>query len=73
MTLNAAWDEEWQQNLMIAALEAVKRKASLRQFQISDLYVLQNWPARDVARTLGVSMGQIYIAKHRVSALLKKR
>ena len=41
------------------------------QFQIFDLYVLQHWTVREVARTLRINVGQIYLAKHRVGALLK--
>ena len=70
--LDAVWEDEWQRSVMACALERVKQQASPRQFQIFDLYVLQNWPVGDVARTLRISAGQIYVAKHRVSALLKK-
>lgn len=70
--LERIWDEEWQTHLMAAALERVKRLVSSRQFQIFDLHVLQNWPASEVTRTLHVNLGQVYLAKHRVSALLKK-
>ena len=66
------WDEEWQKNLMSAALERVKPQVSPRQFQIFDLYVLQDWPVREVTRTLGISAAQVYIAKHRVTAVLRK-
>ncbi len=72
LDLDAVWDEEWQKNLMAAALERVKRQVSPRQFQIFDLYVLQNWPARDVARTLRIALAQVYLAKHRVSTALKR-
>ena len=41
-------------------------------FQILDLYVLQQWPVRDVTRMLGVSAAQVYLARHRVGQLLKK-
>lgn len=71
-SLDSIWEEEWQKNLMAAALERVKRKVSSRQFQIFDLHVLQNWPAAEVIRTLHVNAGQVYLARHRVSALLKK-
>ena len=70
--LAEVWDLEWQKNLMTAAIDRVKEHVRPRQFQIFDLYVLQNWPARDVSRTLKVSFAQIYVAKHRVSASLKK-
>ena len=71
-TLDRIWEEEWQKNLMAAALERVKRLVSARQFQIFDLHVLQNWPVSEVTQTLHVNVGQVYLAKHRVSALLKK-
>ena len=72
LELDAIWETEWKRNLTDAALETVKRQASPKQFQIFDLYVLQNWPIRDVVRTLKVSAAQVYLAKHRVSRLLQK-
>ena len=30
------------------------------------------WPVREVAQALGVSIGRVYLAKHRVSALVKR-
>jgi hypothetical protein len=72
LDLNAVWEDEWEKNLMSAALERVKRKVKARQLQMLDLYVLQNWPVKDVTRTLRVSATQVYLAKHRISALLKR-
>jgi RNA polymerase sigma factor (sigma-70 family) len=72
VNLDAVWEEEWQKNLLDAALERAKRQVNPRQFQMFDLYGLQRWPAGDVARTLRVSVAQVYLAKHRVSALLKQ-
>jgi RNA polymerase sigma-70 factor (ECF subfamily) len=69
--LEALWNEEWERNLLSAATERVKRQVSDSHYQIFDLYVLQGWPPRDVARTLGVSRGQVYLAKHRVGGLVK--
>ena len=70
--LEAIWDEEWRQHLFSAALEQVKRQVSDRQFQIFDLHALQNWSVREVARTLRVSAAQVYLARHRISSLLKR-
>jgi len=47
------------------------RKVSARQFQLFDLYVLQEWKPEEVARTMHVSVMQVYLAKHRISKLLK--
>jgi RNA polymerase sigma-70 factor (ECF subfamily) len=70
--LDAHWEAEWQNNLMTAALDAVKRQVKPKQFQIFDLAALQNWPAPEIARTLKVNVAQVYLAKHRVGSLLKK-
>ena len=50
----------------------VRRQVDPRQFQIFDCYVIKGWPATRVARELGVNIAQVYLGKHRVSALLRK-
>jgi RNA polymerase sigma factor (sigma-70 family) len=70
--LEAVWEKEWQTTLFDAAVAKVKPQVDLKQWQIFDLYVLKEWSVNDVARALGVSAGRVYLAKHRVSALLKK-
>lgn len=66
------WEREWQNNLLQAALERVKAKVSPKQFQIFDYYVLREWDAAKVRRQLGVTIAQVYLAKHRVGSALKK-
>ncbi len=70
--LDALWDKEWEENLIEAAVDRVKHLVKEEQFQIFDLYVLKKWPAGKVAETLGVNIGQIYLAKHRVAGLIKQ-
>jgi RNA polymerase sigma factor (sigma-70 family) len=70
--LDALWEKEWQENLFTAAIARVKKKVDPKQFQIFDCYVRKEWPARKVAAELRVSVGQVYLARHRVAALLKK-
>jgi RNA polymerase sigma-70 factor (ECF subfamily) len=70
--LDTYWEEQWQENQLRAATEKVKTQASPKQFQMFELYVLREWPVTKVATTLGVNPGQVYLAKHRVSRLLKK-
>ena len=70
--LQAAWDEEWQSNVLAAALERVKRKVDPKRYQIFDCSVVKQWPAAKVAAELQVSIAQVYLVKHRVSALVKK-
>jgi RNA polymerase sigma factor (sigma-70 family) len=70
--LDSAWEAEWQANLMEAALERVKRRVKEEHYQMFDLNVVRQWPARKVARTLEVSVAQVYLVKHRILALLRK-
>ncbi|HEY2125431.1 MAG TPA: sigma-70 family RNA polymerase sigma factor [Chthoniobacterales bacterium] len=70
--LDALWEREWQENLLSAAMQRVKKKVEAKQFQIFDCYVRKEWPAQKVATELGVSVGQVYLARHRVAAVLKK-
>lgn len=71
LDLQPVWDWEWQQNLMAAALARVKARIAPRQYQIFDLYVLKEWPVREVARSLNVNAAQVYLTKHRVSGLVR--
>jgi len=70
--LDAVWEREWQENLMDTAIARVKKKVNPKQFQIFDCYVRKEWPAQKVAAQLQVSVGQVYLARHRVAVLLKK-
>ncbi len=70
--LEALWEKEWQDNLFEAALARVKKRVDPKQFQIFDCYVRKEWPPEKVAKQLHVNIGQVYLARHRVSALLKK-
>ena len=65
------WDAAWEQNLAAAAMERVKKKVPPQQFQIFDLAVIKEWPAARIAKTFRISIGYVYITKHRVSARLR--
>ena len=70
--LEAIWEEEWTRNLMDAAIGRVKHRVDNRQYQLFDLCVLKQWPVNKITRLLRVRAGQVYLAKHRVSALVRK-
>jgi RNA polymerase sigma-70 factor (ECF subfamily) len=69
--LEAIWDEEWKANLLEVATKRVRRRVREEHYQIFDRYVMRRWKARDVAEALGVSVGQVYLAKHRVASEVK--
>lgn len=64
--LERLWEAEWEQHLMQAALRRVRTQVSPRQYQMFDLYVLQERPVREVQEFLEVSRAEVYLAKHRV-------
>ena len=72
VNLDTIFETEWRKNLFGAALERVKGEFCLKQFQMFDLHALQSWPASEVAHSLGVSLANVYVTKHRVAAALKK-
>ena len=70
--LSRLWNVEWKKNIADAALARVKAQVSPKQYQIFDCYVVKQWEAKQVQKKLNVSMAQVYLAKHRVGAVLKK-
>lgn len=69
--LDKLWDAEWEKNLLAAAVDRVKRRLDPQKFQIFDCYVNREWPPDKVAGTFGVSVDQVYLAKHRVTEMIK--
>jgi RNA polymerase sigma factor (sigma-70 family) len=66
------WDAEWRQLHLRDALARVKRQVNPSHYAIYHLHVLEEKSAADVCATLGVNRAQLYLAKHRVGAALKK-
>jgi RNA polymerase sigma factor (sigma-70 family) len=71
-TPDALWEQEWQQSLLEAAIENVKKKVSPRQFRLFYRAAVEGHSPGEVARTFEVNIAQVYLAKHRVAALVKK-
>jgi RNA polymerase sigma-70 factor (ECF subfamily) len=70
--LEALWEAEWQQNLLDAALQRIKRQVKPKHFQVFELCALKAWPPAKVARALGVNVAQVHLLKHRVGNLIRK-
>ncbi len=72
LDLDAFWEQEWQRAILEAALRRVRKLVEPKQFQIFDCYVRKGWSVQEVSRVLNVNPNQVYLAKHRVSALVKQ-
>lgn len=70
--VDAAWEEEWRENIFQAALVRVRQRVKPKHFQAFDYCVLQSVRPPEVARMLGMNAAQVYLAKHRVSAAIKR-
>ena len=68
--LEKIWDAEWEKNLLEVAVSKARRRLDPQQYQIFDFYVNKAWTAEKVAKTLGVSLNQVYMAKHRVTDMI---
>jgi dTDP-D-glucose 4,6-dehydratase len=59
-------------HLFEAAVQRVKLHVKEEQYLIFNLYVMKEWPVLKVARKLNVSVAQVYVAKYRISALIRR-
>ena len=66
------WDQEWRGNLLETSIIRVKKRVNAKQYQMFNLYVMMQWPMDQVKKTLGVSAAQVYMAKMRISRLIKR-
>ncbi len=69
--LDEVWQREWEENLLDTALRRVRAKVSSRQLLIFRLATQENLSLTQVAKKLGVSLAQVYLARHRIAKLLK--
>lgn len=70
--IGEVWEEEWAKNLADVAIEHVRARVGDKQFQMFDLYVLKNWPVREVARSLHTNVAYVYVTKHRITTLIRQ-
>ena len=70
--MDAAWEEAWRSNLLQTALERLQLKVSPEHFQVFHLNVVSGVSGPEVVRTLGVSIAQVYVVRHRLTRLLKQ-
>jgi len=69
--IGVAWEQEWEQAVLEAAVARVREQTNPKHFQVFDCCVRLGWPTAKVAATLGLSAAQVYLARHRVSRAVK--
>jgi RNA polymerase sigma-70 factor (ECF subfamily) len=69
--LESLWDVEWEKTLFEAATAKVKRTLDPKHYQIFDLSVNKEWAPAKIAKTFAITVGQVYLTKHRVREAIK--
>jgi len=70
--LEVIWEREWRKSILETAMVTAKRQVDPLHFQLFDMYVNKHWTPDKVAKTFRVTVGQVYLAKHRVSIVVRK-
>lgn len=65
-SMSAAWETEWQQAVLRAALDQVRATAAPQTMRAFELYVLEGKPADEVAAEVGISRDSVFQAKRRL-------
>jgi RNA polymerase sigma factor (sigma-70 family) len=66
------WESEWQKTMFDAAVNKVKTSLDSEKYQIFDFLINKQWPPEKVSKSFGISVNQVYLAKHRITELIKK-
>lgn len=66
------WENNWQKDLLEAAMEKIRAEVNPLYFQVYDLLVAKDLKPKEVSGKLGISVSQVYLAKHRFTEALKK-
>jgi RNA polymerase sigma-70 factor (ECF subfamily) len=70
--LDKIWEAEWHETVLRAAVASIKRRVDPLNYQLFDFYVNKEWPPAKVASAFNVAVDQVYLAKHRVTEMLKQ-
>jgi RNA polymerase sigma-70 factor (ECF subfamily) len=72
LQLDLIWDEEWEKNLVDAAMERVKLRVKPDHYQIFYLSAVKGLSTGEVSRMLQVNVGQVYLVRHRIAKEVKR-
>lgn len=68
-----AWKQEWQLQDILWSLDQVADDISPRRMQAFRMYALEGVPANEVARQLGMTVGHVYVTRHLVLNMVRKK
>jgi RNA polymerase sigma factor (sigma-70 family) len=70
--IDAAWEAQWRATFFQTALARLRQRSNPKHYQVFDYCVLQQLRPGEVARMLGLTAAQVYLAKHRFNRALRR-
>ena len=70
--IDSDWEQQWRDNVFQMALTRVRQRANPKHYQAFECCVVQGKRASEAAAMLNLSPAEIYLAKHRISAAVKR-
>lgn len=67
------WEDEWRMQDLIWCLDQVEKDITPRKMEAFRKYVLEGVPAEEVARQMGMSVGNVYVTRHTVLSKIRKK
>ena len=72
-SVQAAMEAEWSNAVLRQCLEEMRQEVQPKAFETFELFVLKQWPARQVAQQCGVSLDVVYQNKRRILQRIRER
>lgn len=69
--IDQLYEQEFQKNVLDAAVARVKRKLDPQKYQVFDCYVNKGMEPERVAAAFKISVNQVYLAKNRITEMIK--
>ena len=67
------WERQWNKTHLLYCLNQIRDDFSRTTYEAFRLYVIDQHPISEITKELGLTSNQVYVAKHRVMARLKKQ
>jgi RNA polymerase sigma factor (sigma-70 family) len=67
------WERQWNRTHLLYCLNEVRNEVAPVTFEAFEMYVIQELPVSEIMNRLGMTANQVYVAKHRMMARIKKR
>lgn len=70
-TMDDRWEREWEQSLLVMALERIRTTVDEHTYQAFRLYAIEGLPAQEVVSRTGIETNTLYVTKNRLLKRVK--